>query len=102
MEVVIRKVISELISNSVKFALSKATFSLKKQNERIKIVQMNDTDLPNGSYDQIFDRFTRLDNASDKDGAGLGLSYVKDIVKAHNGRVSAKVNNGIFTITIDL
>jgi len=98
----IRKVISELISNSVKFALSKATFSLKKQNERIKIVQMNDTDLPNGSFDQIFDRFTRLDNASDKDGAGLGLSYVKDIVKAHNGRVSAKVNNGIFTITIDL
>ncbi|MBQ1660501.1 MAG: HAMP domain-containing histidine kinase [Clostridia bacterium] len=98
----IRKVISELISNSVKFALSKATFSLKKQNERIKIVQMNDTDLPNGSCDQIFDRFTRLDNATDKEGAGLGLSYVKDIVKAHNGRTSAKVNNGIFTITIDL
>lgn len=97
-EQAIKKVLSELAENSLKYSLSKASFTLKKQGDRIMIRQTNDTDLPNGSIDQIFDRFTTLDNAKDKNAVGLGLSYVKDIVKAHDGRVSAKVANGIFTL----
>ncbi len=97
-EQAIKKVLSELAENSLKYSLSKASFTLRKQGDRIIIQQTNDTDLPNGSIDQIFDRFTTLDNAKDKNAVGLGLSYVKDIVKAHDGRVSAKVANGIFTL----
>ncbi len=97
-EQAIKKVLSELAENALRYSLTKAAFSLRKQGDRIIIQQTNDTDLPNGSIDQIFDRFTTLDNAKDKNTAGLGLSYVKDIVKAHNGRVSAKVANGIFTL----
>ena len=36
------------------------------------------------------------------DAIGLGLSYVKDIAKAHNGRVSAKVSDGLFVLKIAL
>lgn len=97
-EQAMKKVLSELAENSLKYALTKAAFTLRKQGDRIIIQQTNDTDLPNGSIDQIFDRFTTLDNAKDKNAVGLGLSYVKDIVKAHDGRISAKVANGIFTL----
>lgn len=98
----IKQIFDELIENSIKFSVSKASFTMQKQNGRIVIRQTNDTNLSNGSIDQIFDRFTTLQNANDKDGYGLGLSYVKDIVKAHNGRISAKVSGGIFTLQIDM
>ena len=101
-EQAIKKVLSELAENALRYSLSKAEFTLKKKGDRIIILQTNDTDLSNGSVDEIFDRFTTLANAKDKNTAGLGLSYVKDIVKAHNGRVSAKVANGIFTLEIAL
>ena len=101
-EQAIKKVLSELAENALRYSLSKAEFTLKKKGDRIIILQTNDTDLSNGSVDEIFDRFTTLGNAKDKNTAGLGLSYVKDIVKAHNGRVSAKVANGIFTLEIAL
>lgn len=101
-EQAIKKSLSELVENSLRYAVSKASFTLKKQGDRIIILQVNDTDLPNGSIDQIFDRFTTLDNAKDQNTAGLGLSYVKDIAKAHNGRVSAKVNNNSFMLEIAL
>ena len=101
-EKAMKKIFDELTENSLKYAVSNAEFELKKQKDRIIIRQTNDTDLPNGSIDQIFDRFTTLENARIPSTAGLGLSYVKDIVKAHNGRVSAKVNNGLFTLQIDL
>lgn len=98
----IRKIMSELISNSLKYSLTKASYSLKIHNDRISICQMNDTSLSDGSYDQIFDRFTTLENAGASAGSGLGLSYVKDAVKALNGRISAKVKNGMMIIEICL
>ena len=97
-----QKALSELAENALKYSLTKANFTLKKQKDRIIILQTNDTDLPDGNIDQIFDKFTTLENAKDKNSTGLGLSFVKDIAKAHNGRVSAKVANGIFYLEIAL
>lgn len=98
----ISKALSEMTDNVLDFALSKASFELKKNNDRIKICIKNDTDLPDGSCDQVFDRFTKLKNAENKDGKGLGLSYVKDVFSAHNARVSAKVSDGMFIVCIDI
>ena len=92
----------ELIDNARKFARSWATISVSQENGRVTIAASNDTTLPAGGADQVFDRFTRLDNAADTPGAGLGLAHVKDIVKAHNGRVSARVADGVFTLRVSL
>ncbi|MBQ9461364.1 MAG: HAMP domain-containing histidine kinase [Clostridia bacterium] len=97
-----KKVLGELISNSLKFSVSDAGFTLARHKDRVKLIQTNDTKLPDGGCDQIFDRFTMLENAEGTSGAGLGLSNVKDIVRANDGRLSAAVKDGRMTISIFL
>ncbi len=98
----IKKSISEMVDNAVKFANKDVLFSLKKEKNRILLRQENDTALKDGSCDQVFDRFTMLENAKGTDGIGLGLSYVKQTVLAHDGRVSAKVADGRFILQVAL
>lgn len=98
----LQRLVREWLENALKFALSRVTFTLRRQGERVEMLCANDTDLPKGSADQVFDRFTRLENARGKQGAGLGLAGVKEIAKIHNARLSAKVSEGIFTVSMSL
>lgn len=93
-------VVAELIDNACKYGMTKAVFSLKKENSRVTLSVSNDCTLPDGSYEQVFDRFTTLENGGE--GVGMGLSHVKEIVRAHAGRVFANVSNGMFTVRCDL
>lgn len=93
-------IVNEALENALKFALSRASVSLKKEEESVRFTVENDTDLTQNGIEQIFDRFTRLENAAGKPGSGLGLSYVREAVKAHNGRLSAAVENGVFSLRI--
>ena len=97
-----KQLCAELIENALKFSVSKAAFAVSKEEGRTVIVASNDTSLSDTAAEQVFDRFTRLENAENVPGAGLGLSKVKEIVKAHNGRVSAAVADGEFTVSIRL
>lgn len=101
-EEAVRKMLVELISNSLKFSSTTAEFTIRQYQDRITIIQKNDTKLSDGTCDQIFDRFMMLENAEGTDGSGLGLAYVKELVRTLNGRVSAGVKDGWITITIDL
>ncbi len=91
--------IAELLENALKFSQSWAKLTVEK-NGHIRMTLQNDTSLPSGSVDQVFDRFVKLENAKDIPGAGLGLSQVKEIVRIHNGRASAKVADGTFILQI--
>ena len=97
----IKRMLDELIDNALKFSLTRVHFTLKKENGYVSLVTQNDTSLPDGPAEQIFDRFTVLENA-DGNSAGLGLSYVKEIVSAQKGRVLATVSGGMFTLRITL
>ena len=92
---------AELVGNAVKFALTKASFTLRGEKGSVLIEAANDAGLPDGPADQAFDRFTTLQNAKESD-AGLGLSFVKETVRVLNGRASASVSGGIFTVRIVL
>ena len=96
----LERAFAELVDNSLKFAVGRATMELKNENGRTVIVFRNDTSLADGNYDQAFDRFTRLENSSGISGSGLGLSLVKEAVKAQNGRLSAYVRDGEFIVRI--
>lgn len=91
----------ELLLNGSKYAKSFLKLSLSKTGERIKLQFENDTDLEDGEYDQVFDRFTRLSNA-EEGSLGLGLSNVKEIVQKYSGRAKAFVKDSVFTVQIDL
>lgn len=93
--------LSELIENTLKYARGTASFSLRRDNERVRLTVSNGTELPAGSCEQSFDRFTTLSNALDGS-VGLGLAYVKDVIKAHNGRCSAWAADGCFYVRLDL
>ena len=92
----------ELFENQVKFGRSCASCRLFTEGNRILLIFANDTALPSGQYDQVFDRFTRLSNAEGIDGAGLGLAQVCGVIRSHNGRIEAYAENGIFTVRISL
>ncbi len=93
-----KRVIDELIDNALRYSSTWASFILCREGDRVVLLAQNDTQLPDGQADQVFDRFTKLANAAGSDTAGLGLAYVKEIVKAHHGRVSASVSGGVFTL----
>jgi signal transduction histidine kinase len=99
----VKRIADELVCNALKYSVSKADFTLKEENGHVLIETKNDADLPDGPADQVFDRFTVLQNAGDgENGAGLGLAYVKEVVKAHKGRASAEVKDGTFILRITL
>ena len=103
-----KKAFDELVTNSLKYSLTECGIRMTRANDRITVVFTNDADLDDGPCDIVFDRFTTLKNAAGTDPGtgqrndGLGLAYVKDIIKSHGGRVSAKVEKGTFRLTIAL
>jgi signal transduction histidine kinase len=46
--------------------------------------------IPPEHVNRIFERFYRVDRSRSDDGSGLGLAIVREIVQAHNGRVTVK------------
>lgn len=94
-------ILAELLENCRKYARSRALISLEASGSRIRLLAANDAQLPEGAVDQVFDRFTLLSNAREGS-VGLGLAGVKEKVLAQGGRVSAKVEQGWFTVTAAL
>ncbi|MBP5719142.1 MAG: HAMP domain-containing histidine kinase [Abditibacteriota bacterium] len=94
--------LEELLRNAWKFGKTAAFLTVRQNGSRVEVLMSNDTDLPERSVEQVFDRFTRLENANGVPGAGLGLSRVREIVRAHNGRLTAKSAGGSFTLTVHL
>ncbi len=100
----IKKMLSEILDNALKFANSTAKVALNTQNDRIVLLVSNDSEgIPEGSLDTVFNKFSRLDykDHSSYDGSGVGLSIVKEIVDHHNGRAVARGENGFFILKIE-
>ncbi|MGH2777593.1 MAG: ATP-binding protein [Actinomycetota bacterium] len=86
----LRRVVRNLADNAAQHATSAVAFSLRERDGWV--VLLVDDDGPGIPVDQretVFQRFTRLDDARDRDrgGAGLGLAIVKESIRRHNGTV---------------
>ncbi len=103
----INRVISNLLSNALKYTPSGGTVKLWVGLTRNSLhLNVSDTGrgIPEKHLDKIFDRFHRVPaDTDDIEGLGLGLYIVKSIVQRHGGtiHVQSKEHQGsIFVISI--
>lgn len=101
----IRQVIANLLDNSIKYTHEGSVKIAARTENGQAIISFADTgegiapeDIP-----RIFDRLYRGDRSRSQRGLGLGLSFVKAVVKAHGGwvTVDSKLNEGsAFTLVL--
>jgi signal transduction histidine kinase len=102
----IRRVLNNLISNSLKFSSSGGSIVLRAWQIPEKIVvSVSDTGsgIPKDKQHLLFSKFTQIRNANATVGTGLGLYIAKGIVEAHGGTISleSEPNKGT-TITFTI
>ncbi len=90
----IRQVLTNLVSNALKFTPSGGTIkmSARNQTEFIQIsVRDSGIGVPSDGLEAAFERFKQVKSARDhvvgQKGTGLGLAIAKGIVEAHGGRI---------------
>jgi len=86
------QVMSNLISNAIKFSDKGAPVlvSLETQGDHARIsVKDTGAGIPEAAQATIFDKFTQADSSDQrqKGGTGLGLNIVRQMVKAHGGKI---------------
>ncbi len=91
---------SNLINNSVKYVKENGIIEVKlySDNENILVsVIDNGIGIPQKDLRNIFKDFYRASNIKQKsyEGTGLGLSFVKQIVEKHNGKINVESPSGI-------
>ena len=91
-------VFQNLISNACKYVkdVDPVIEISSKTDGRFLVVMVQDNGIgiPPKERKRIFDPLTRAVNSSDYEGTGLGLSMVKRIVEAHQGRVWVESSPG--------
>lgn len=88
-------VFDNLTDNALKYSYSPVTISVKlHSSEKEHIIEFSDKGIGIGIRDQktIFKKFHRVYNRNipNVKGTGLGLFWVKEIIKLHGGKISVK------------
>ena len=104
-EKAIRKCVSVLLDNALKYSPEGGVIRLRLQKEgkQIRLSVYNTAEqVQKGNADRLFDRFYRADASrnSAAGGFGLGLSVAKAVVEAHKGKIHAFSEDGA-SLTIE-
>jgi len=104
----IERVFINLVGNAIKFTPEKGKITIRAKDIDDKIqIDIEDTGagIAQSDLEKIFDEFYRVDNIVNQSlkGSGLGLTLVKYIVEAHQGKIWVKSQLGkgsIFSFTL--
>lgn len=96
----IKQVIVNLLDNAIKYTPERGSITLTvSSRNKMAILKVADTGIgiPPEALPRVFDRFFRVDKARSREqgGAGLGLSIVRSICAAHQGRVEVTSTHGL-------
>ena len=93
------KIISNLLSNALKFSNEKGQISISvlKKDSKVEIsVEDNGIGISEQDLKNIFNRFYKAKSSSIQEGTGIGLALVKELVEIHYGTISveSRLNEG--------
>lgn len=86
----IRRVLSNLLDNAVKFTPPGGTITVgaTEEGDYVRLwVQDSGSGIPMEERERIFEKFTRLKDKDSPKGFGLGLAYCRLAVEGHGGRI---------------
>ncbi|WP_263706487.1 sensor histidine kinase [Shouchella tritolerans] len=105
----VARVFNNVIKNAVAYSYPQSVIEVtaEKSSERITVMIKNHGEtIPPNHLERIFDKFYRTNPSGDSDlsGAGLGLAIAKEIMRLHNGTITAESMNEmtIFTLALPL
>lgn len=108
-ELLINRLLDNLLSNAMKFTKSQIEVTLKAQGKKCQLVVAdNGLGISKTEQEKIWQKFYQVDAArskSEQQGVGLGLSLVQEIIRQHHGRievVSSENQGARFIVTIPL
>jgi signal transduction histidine kinase len=85
------QVFANLLDNAIKYSPENTTISINSIEDKTKIIiEVKDQGcgVAQADINNIFKKLYRCDRSRTKKGLGLGLSMVKSIVEAHNGKIT--------------
>jgi signal transduction histidine kinase len=104
----LRQVVANLVDNAIKYTPSGGQVEIaatRAEREVLLLVRDSGIGIPADELPRIWDRLYRGDKSRSQRGLGLGLSLVKAVVQAHQGRVEAASDPGggsVFSLSLPL
>lgn len=101
----LKKVLSNLFNNAIKYSEDKVSVCLSRDEKRLKLIVKNDGNLiPAHLKDKIFEPFFRVDNMANS-GTGIGLSLAHSLIQLHHGSLQLvffEPEMNVFELTMPL
>jgi signal transduction histidine kinase len=85
------RALTNLVDNAVRHAASRVDVAVEVSDDVSRLIVTDDgTGIPETDRERVFDRFTRLDDARDRDsgGTGLGLAIARELLRRNGAHVS--------------
>ena len=85
------RALTNLVDNAVRHASSGVDVSVETTRDGARVSVADDGNgIPEEERDRVFDRFTRLDEARDRDsgGTGLGLAIARELLRRNGAQVA--------------
>lgn len=98
----LKRVFQNIIKNALEYAYHEASITLVNREKEVVFLFANKLETDSIQVEKVFERFYRTDNARSRNSTGLGLSIVKELVVRMGGEISAKVQNGWFSLELVL
>jgi signal transduction histidine kinase len=102
----VRQLMLNLLTNAAKYGGKHIVLSVSRARSAAVIEVSDDgIGIPAEQQGRIFEKFYRIDDSLSRDveGSGIGLAYVREVARAHGGRVAVRSRRGegsTFTVTL--
>ena len=106
-DILIYRLVYNLVENAIKYnhPLGQVTVTAYQRNKHVYLsVEDTGSGIPKKLRERVFEPFFRVDKSRSRElgGVGLGLAFVREIVKVHDGSIcikSGKTGGTIFEVT---